>query len=317
MKHQLCAVLTMCMIWIAQPGQAETDQICGNIRQLRDIHKSANASHTISDPTRAIELLAQLSFALSVAPETTVLAQSSSIGARLSLLASRMQGDLEADPANARIRGGRAYDQVTSALRNLTVVVDLLGCDLPPLLDPNQPEIGPTTQPTAQPQGHADSLVSQLSTKISANISYIILLVVVASTLAIGFIIFKMRWREPRKMCRTFMLIEFGDKCTVSHIVEISRGGMQIEVPEEDVGEDWITLSFCGYRIQAKIIWRNAFFAGVKFKKRVDKKVIQDVLDKSLEALENSGLEQNVSSCFSVGCHVNCEKHCPTAILKQ
>jgi len=123
--------------------------------------------------------------------------------------------------------------------------------------------------------------------------------------------------RSPRKICRTPMLISYGDQCTVTHIVDINRQGMKIEAAQKQVENPWFDLHFCGHKIQGKIAWRNKYYARIKFRTRISNEVLNDVIEKSGSPLGDSGLAKNATPCFSVGCHTSCPRHLPTAISEE
>lgn len=68
--------------------------------------------------------------------------------------------------------------------------------------------------------------------------------------------------RFERKLCRTPVLLKYGDECTMSHVRDISRGGAMLERPDRDIPAQGLELYLCGHVIAARIAWRNHLYLG-------------------------------------------------------
>jgi hypothetical protein len=75
-----------------------------------------------------------------------------------------------------------------------------------------------------------------------------------------------------------------------------------------------ITLNFFGFSIPGKIIWRNKYYAGVRFKEKLSQTQLHQAIEKSGESVMGSGLQLNTTPCFSEGCRLKCPRHFPTEL---
>jgi hypothetical protein len=136
------------------------------------------------------------------------------------------------------------------------------------------------------------------------------LLAVIAAILArLG-----LRGRAKREVCNTPVLVSIDKGCTKTRIVDINRNGMKIEAAPIHLQDDCVDIYFCGHRRRGKIRWKNEYFAGILFQKRLPQAAVADVVEKSQTLMENSGIEKNSPACYGTGCDKECAKYCPSAM---
>ncbi|NDW52354.1 hypothetical protein [Aliiroseovarius sp. PrR006] len=126
-----------------------------------------------------------------------------------------------------------------------------------------------------------------------------------------------LRGRAKREVCNTPVLVSIKSGCTITRIVDINRNGMKIEAAPIHTQDACVDLYFCGHACRGKIRWKNEYFAGIQFKKRIPQATVADVVERSQSTMEGSGLEKNTIPCYRSGCHEGCGKYCPSAMAER
>ncbi|WP_146183995.1 hypothetical protein [Aliiroseovarius pelagivivens] len=217
------------------------------------------------------------------------------------------------DRAVAQSRTGAVLVANLSSLRtDLELLTIVFGCEFVTSSD-----VGGETKPLAirkKPGAEqADVGMPALSDPMVLGGGALGLLAVMAAILAR----LALHGRGKREVCNTPVLVSINDRCTMTRIVDINRNGMKIEAASIHEQDDWVDLYFCGHNCRGKIKWKNEYFAGVRFQKRISPTAVTDILEKSQSSLEESGLGMNATPCFSLGCHEGCGKHCPSAMTER
>ena len=126
-----------------------------------------------------------------------------------------------------------------------------------------------------------------------------------------------LRGRAKREVCNTPVLVSVKNGCTKTRIVDVNRNGMKIEAAPIHVQDECVELYFCGQNRRGKIRWKNEYFAGIQFQKRISQAAVAAVVEKIQSSMENSDLEKNVMPCYRVGCDHGCSKYCPSAMTER
>ena len=123
--------------------------------------------------------------------------------------------------------------------------------------------------------------------------------------------------RCRRKICRTTALLKYGENCTVTHVLDVSRRGAMLEAPEADLPKEGLTLYLAGHCIPARIAWSNHLFAGLAFDSPISAETEADILVASHAENELSEINRQAPDCFFPGCHEACARHRATKISLQ
>lgn len=126
-----------------------------------------------------------------------------------------------------------------------------------------------------------------------------------------------LRGRAKREMCNTPVLVSVKNGCTKTRIVDINRNGMKIEAAPIHKQDACVDLYFCGHMRRGKIRWKNGYFAGILFQKRIPQAAVLDVVERSQSSMKNSGLVGNAPPCYHDDCHHSCSKYCASAMSER
>lgn len=288
-----------------------TAAICDNLLQMSRAYQKSKSRQSVVNPLAVMANLDTLATEIDTAEHLASDLVLSSAASELAAMVAELQLVAEVSQ-NDDVIGSVLFQKMSAQLEVLNRVGDAFGCE----------QAGVSFNDT-------DSQMSVLASETSGNVlsrlsglpAYSIHSFLFTAVFVLLFLVAVFRLnqgrRDVRKICHTSLLMVYGDQCTVTHIVDMSRGGMKVEAAKKDMNRTWVDLYFCGHRVQGKIIWRNAYFAGIRFKTKVSLQIVEDVLQNSRKPLEESGLQGHATSCFSVGCHLNCPRHLPTAISEK
>lgn len=292
-------ILFWCSAVTGAPAPAATNLICGNSFQLRTIYQQSDDAKSVADPLAALGHLNQLVSGLETAGQSNSNATLDSARADLSATAAGL------DEGRDGALGATLFRSLSVVMPQIDLVARMFGCA----------QLETPVRGTASPEQRMSvGFWSNVTSASAATISYSLLLILGVVPSLIAAFRLNGRWRSAGTSCRTSTLIVYGKQCTVTHIVEISRKGMKVEAAHKEADDTWLDLYFCGHSVQGRIVWRNAYFAGIRFRHQVSQQAVNDVLNKSLEPLGDSGLGDKATPCFYTGCHVDCPRHVPTAL---
>lgn len=308
-KHFVIVILLCCWVTaLAAPSFASTS-ICGDIFFLKTVQKQSAQTQAIPNPHATLQaanrLLAKFSALESQVANPALDHASHSL---LRMLA-KLDRLVASSPPNPEIIAPSAYLDLSGALTALTQIENIFGCDKLRAIF--------TDVPSNSPQSGDGELMAVVGSLTAMAVPYALLPFFAISIAIVAAFIYKSTRREDRKICRTSLLIVYGKQCTVSHIVDIGRNGMKIEASKKEVENPLVDLYFCGHSVQGKIAWRNKFYVGIRFKTKISRQMLDDVIDKSHKGLADSNLNKKATPCFHYGCHINCAHHLPTAISEK
>ncbi|KEJ89669.1 PilZ domain-containing protein [Sulfitobacter donghicola] len=294
-------------------AQAAGDKICSSVIQLEGISRKGSKSQVEGDRHAAIDLLNTLVTNLKSATDSNANLALVRVGAKLEREARELQS-LQGSGQGK----GTGFDQIlhrflSRNLGELALVYNVFGCD--DLKSVNTIFKASETEYESQSFGGMQALLRKIQ-MVSASIWAGLILALSAA--AYGIFKMRKRTRGARKLCYTSMVVRWGGDCTFTHILDISRRGMKIEAAKGDqIGEGWIDLYFCGHKVQGKVVWRNKYYSGIRFRERISPRVLQSVVGTSGKPLEETGFEENATSCYSKGCHLTCVHHLKTEISEE
>jgi len=311
-QKAFCLLLIFCSTTLGSSAFSRTSAICSGIFQLKNIHQQSSQTQSVAHPLEAIAILNRFTTEL----ETSKIRNSNTALRRVSDNFSGIAAELVNMTAERHhgldVIGSHLFQNLSENMQGLNLVESVFGCKKAEIAS-----IDSEAFSLRDPHRKLPGLWAKIS-RISAITTNYAVLPMIAVLMAL-FVAFRLknRRRGGRKICRTSMLIVYGEQCTVTHIIEISRRGMKIEAAQKNIEKASVDLYFCGHRIQGEIIWRNEYFAGVKFKAKISQQTLDDVIKKSSAPLNESGLKENATPCFFVGCHTDCPHHLPTAISEK
>ncbi|UWQ13145.1 hypothetical protein K3556_09180 [Aliiroseovarius sp. M344] len=287
-------------------------QVCHAITNLRLTQQQLGAAGIAGDPSAIAAQLSSLSSQLKRVAKTNandkqgrVIGELQSAITLLGQETRRAQGD----PENV-IRDLEQYlPQLDLTLQRLEPI---FGCR-----QSSQVSSGEGAKPIV-PARHLGRVATSTilnATPAKMTASAVAVIAMVALTMLV--IRWSLKGREARLLCRTPLLVTYGDNCSVTQILDVNRSGMKVEVaPEHTVGLR-VDLYFCGHKATGQVMWRNTYFAGIRFKPKISAKMLQDVLAKNRMSMADSGLPTKATPCFSIGCHKTCGRHHATEISKR
>lgn len=123
--------------------------------------------------------------------------------------------------------------------------------------------------------------------------------------------------RSVRHFCHLPAVMRNSSRCTKTHIVDISEGGMRVEAPQEGVLREEVKLFFCGHVSRGRIVWRNKYFAGIQLDKAISDRMIHEVVAAKGSASLGAAVQRRALPCHSSDCHRRCPKHHPTALSQN
>lgn len=309
MSKRAALLLIVCMAVAAAPGQARVDKICAGVESLTLIHGRSRVAQSVDDPFGAIDLLSRLSRELR--GNLDVFSPPAVIHIDRVLHRSVSALRRTADPGHPGFDtlAALTFSALARSVDDLSLLGATFGCA------PSRPA-GALVD--LQPGTGASALSKRLWTVITrqtfAALDYAVIVLVMALLALVAFVGRRLRREHVRHMCRIPLHVVYGDECTVTVILDIALGGMKIEAPAADVGRDWVQMHFAGQMREGKIVWRNSYYAGVRFRTKLSEQALAGILEQNLKPLKDAGIEKTSTECFYPGCHLACSRHLPTAI---
>lgn len=302
-------VFVCCVTVAATAASARVDSICSGASELRQEHGRARIAQAIDTPFSAIETFGRLSGDL----RENLLVYATADQIRIAGAIARSARELRriADPKNPGHSelSATTYSVLEGLLDDLTQIESNFGCE------PARPEgVRSELQPTARASVDSERHWLNFVPATSSPLIYLGIFIILLSLAVMTYVIRAFRRQHERHMCRIPLHIIYGEQCTITSIIDISRSGMKVEAAAQDTGQGWIEFHFCGRKVDGMIVWRTKYFAGVKFRKNLTTDALASVLKNNLKPLRDAGIEKTSTECFFVGCHLNCSKHLPTAI---
>ena len=296
----------LCSFWVSDTLANDT-RICRDVSELQAAYMRFQDANHVADPAATKLLMSTLSQRIKRVRDfnvpTGVVSQSDALGVISNAL----------DRAVAQSSTGAVLVANLSSLRtDLELLTIVFGCEFVTSSD-----AGGETKPLAirkKPGAEqADVGMPALSDPMVLGGGALGLLAVMAAILAR----LSLRGRAKREVCNTPVLVNIKNGCTKTRIVDINRNGMKIEAAPIHVQDECVELYFCGHSRRGKIRWKNEYFAGIQFQKRISQASVAVVVEKSKSSMENSFLDKNVMPCYRVGCHHRCSKYCASAMTER
>lgn len=106
------------------------------------------------------------------------------------------------------------------------------------------------------------------------------LLAALAALLAVIFAIMKLMkygHRDQRMICRVPAWLGFAGNKYATQIMNISRGGVMVQVPEPDISDAEVTLELASINITSRVVWTNSNFAGLVFEKKISMQMVEEI----------------------------------------
>lgn len=307
LRRNALLVSFFCCLWNTEV-QAKDTRICNDVSVLQKANAQVQAEGQLADPRATRGVITSLSQRLKRVRAYNLPAGVTSKSDALGKVSTAL------DQAVARPDAEALFLANLLSLRtDLELITVIFGCDYIV-----STEGGPDTKPLAirhiPAAGQEDEGgVGTVRDPIVLGGGSLGFLAVVAAILArLGF-----RGRAKREVCNTPVLVSIEKGCTKTRIVDINRNGMKIEAAPIHMQDDCVDLYFCGHRRRGKIRWKNEYFAGILFQKRLPQAAVTDVVEKSQTLMENSGIEKNSPPCYRPGCEKECVKHCPSAMSER
>lgn len=145
----------------------------------------------------------------------------------------------------------------TQNRNNVVVIAGKYGCNLPTYMD----EV---------PLTSVDGLKVDLWTVLAG------VLAVIGAILAIMKLL-KYGQRDQRVICRVPASLGFAGDKYATQIMNISRGGVMVQVPETDISDADVTLELPSVNIHSRVVWTNSNFAGLVFDKKISAQMVDEI----------------------------------------
>ena len=123
------------------------------------------------------------------------------------------------------------------------------------------------------------------------------------------------QWR--RYPCNVTALVQHGDKSTVTFLINISRGGAQIQAPMGGIQGENIRLFVGGHQLTARKTWSNKYYMGVAFDSPIPNSTMNEIKKPVRHETMLMKISENAPSCFFPGCHLTCVNHRQTQISAE
>ncbi|WP_323035225.1 PilZ domain-containing protein [Pararhodobacter sp.] len=307
---KLTTVMLVCVLTVAATAaNARVDKICAGVEDLTLIHSGSRAAHSVADPAGMIETLGVLSSGLSA----NLVIFSTPDLVRINRVLSRTARDLRraaATPQQDTALGAMSFSALSVILEDLSMVGEVFGC-VPSLHSAASTE----ALTSVRRPGSVSRTWSRIVEHVSSVQVYLVICAALSLLVSLAVLFKRFRRKNIRHLCSIPLHVIYGEQCTVTRTIDISRGGLRFEAAEgKPVEMGWVSLHFAGLTADAKIIWENKFYAGAAFRKALSHEELERVLSTNFATLEESGIEKTSTSCFFAGCHLTCDKHLATAI---
>ncbi len=307
LRRNALLVSFFCCLWGTE-AQAKDTRICNDVSVLQKANAQVQAEGQLADPGATRGVVTSLSQRLKRVRAYNLPAGVTSKSDALGKVSTALDQVVARPEAEALFLAN-----LLSLRTDLELITVIFGCDY--IVSTGG---GPDTKPLAI--RHIPAAGQEEEGGVGSARNPIVLgggslgfLAVVAAILArLGF-----RGRAKREVCNTPVLVSIEKGCTKTRIVDINRNGMKIEAAPIHMQDDCVDLYFCGHRRRGKIRWKNEYFAGILFQKRIPQAAVADVIEKSQSSMENSGLERNAPPCYHDDCHRSCSKHCASAMSER
>lgn len=296
-------------LWaIASQGFADTQTACGDIYRLRLVHSKAMNTHTVSNPDYAQDMLKRLFAEL----DEMILTNRNGVEGNAN---GSLKGILDHVQSATRARGtnGRdVFQNLNGIMDDLSAMDRMIGCE-------HVARLEMTGAPPRKLRGDRipsdrDSAGSELSaTSVSLSAGALMMLFIAAAG---GFHLRK-RDRRVRIVCNTPALLRKGKYCTVTHILDINRSGVKVEIASDLAERSWVEIYSSGHRFRGQVVWKNQFFAGVQLKSKISQKTVDDIIARTRMPVVASDLLSAGAGCFAENCQFECPHHHPTSLTSQ
>ncbi|MCK0138589.1 Mic19 family protein [Aliiroseovarius sp. F47248L] len=295
----------------AQFAIADDTKICGSIAELKQIRQRVAEEGRPVDMNAIMRHLTTLQKQLEHVQTTNSNLDKQGAGDTLTsavFVLRRMSVNSIADPVLASVAFEHDLSQLIQALQRVS---PLFGCEANPQVPRDA-----VRKPLEPLRPDSSEKLSTSSVAVRPVIGIATAVFIATIVVTVGLFRWSLRSREPRTNCRTPFLFLAEDYCTISNFVDINRNGAKIEVGSEHVVGLRGEFFFCGHKATGRVMWRNTYFAGIQFKPKITQEMMDDVVVMSRTSIADSGLQNNATTCFHVGCHKTCPKHKATTFSK-
>ncbi|MCA0908532.1 PilZ domain-containing protein [Ruegeria marisrubri] len=288
--------------------------ICARIAELESLAKQVSATGRSNDPEATLDKLVRFHAEIEAFEELATIPTIQRAKVELANLLSDLAGPSGAAIASNTAMSRRVDIALLAHGEFLGFVRKVLECDaaairLPArgseVLSKVRSQSPPPLKPAAPQREHWP---------ITGNLFLLALLLL---SLLIVLRNPEQNRRSVRHYCHIPAVMRNSSRCTKTHIVDISEGGMRVEAPQEaDLRED-VKLFFCGYVSRGRIVWRNKYFAGVQLDEAISDGMIHEVVAAESSASLGAAVQRRALPCHSPDCHRRCPKHRPTALTQN
>jgi len=291
-------------------ASADVNQICPRISNLQYVYGQSRHAASVDDPWPVIVTLGNLAADIRHSLTIYATAELTRIGDEFSASARALRRAADPESSESATLGARTFTAVSDAQAALAFLDTHFGCAaVLRYVDPVE------QRPSTVGSGVFGRHWSQIVETAGVIQAYIWVFAALLALVVAAYVHRGMRRKNPRHMCSIPVLVVYGDTCTVTKMIDISRGGIRIEAAaEKKIDHAWVDLHFCGLKVAGQIQWRNKFYAGVEFRERLSDAVLTKVLGQNRVPIAESHIEETSPPCFAVGCHLNCSRHLQTAI---
>lgn len=283
-------------------------RICKDVSALQEASMLHQTASPLGDPAATKKLISSLSQQIkrvrALNMPTGVVSQSDALG----MISAALDRAVAQSGSSERL-----VASLTSLRTDLEMLTIIFGCEFVASTEVAGRDTKPLAMRRPPDENKANEGIQALKNPIVLSGSTLGLLVVLAAILArLG-----LRGRAKREVCNTPVLVNLKNGCTKTRIVDINRNGVKIEAAPIHLQDACVDLYFCGYKRRGKIRWKNGYFTGIEFQKRISQTEVFDVVEKSQTSMENSGIEENAMPFYRVDCHHDCGKYCPSAMTER
>ncbi|MCK0143830.1 hypothetical protein [Aliiroseovarius sp. F20344] len=307
-QHIFRLFFLLVLLPVGTPAFANSTEICNSIAVLKRVEQRITSEIGFTDQLAALSSMKKLSARLKLVKQTN---NSYVDRPTFSNLSSAVVS-LDRTLVNVNTMVPSAIQDLTDLVQDLQKLEPVFGCSEIRRVDTQERVISLSSMD--RPREKVSSIISG-DTSITLGVSMLALMALICLSAVI------VRWsfaeRAARLVCRTPLLLVQNGNCSMSNILDINRSGMKVEAAPEHVERNHVELYFCGHKTSGQVRWKNSYFAGIQFNRKISPQVLKDVVDKSGASLEESGLQSNAKTCFSVDCHKTCPQHNVTEISRQ
>lgn len=310
----LGATLFSLLTAVSSLAEHDPAAICARVAELESLARQAGATGRSNDPEASLEKLVRFHAEIEALEEIATIPTVQRAKVDLANLVSDLAG-----PSGAAIASNTAMS------RRIGIVLlahgELLGfvkkafeCDAAAIRFPARGSEVLSTVRSQSPVPLKPAATQGEHWPITGNLFLLALLLL---SLLIVLRNPEQNRRSVRHFCHIPAVMRNSSRCTKTHIVDISEGGMRVEAPQQWDMREEVKLLFCGYVSRGRIVWRNKFFAGIQLDEAISDGMIHEVVAAKSSASLDAAVQRRALPCHSSDCHRRCPKHRPTALSQS